>query len=140
MRELGHRAGIANSLSTLGTVVTEQGDYAGAWVLHEQSLLIRRELGDVEGTARALEGLAEVVAALGSPLRAARIWGAAEGIRAEVGLPLSPSRPDYHRRVAAARAALGNDIAFERGWQEGRALTIEQARELALKRIDDEQA
>jgi non-specific serine/threonine protein kinase len=133
MRELGHRAGIADALNSLGTVVTEQGDYAGAWVLHEQSLLIRRELGDVEGTARSLEGLAEVVAALGSSLRAARIWGAAERIRAEVGLPLSPSRPDYHRRVTAARSTLGDDTAFERGWQEGRALTLEQAIGLALE-------
>jgi len=134
MRELGHRAGIADALNILGTVVTEQSDYAGAWILHEEALLIRRELGDVEGTARSLEGLAAVVAALGSPLRAARIWGAAERIRAEVGLPLSPSRPDYHRRVAAARTALGDDTSFERGWQEGRALTMEQAIELTRKK------
>jgi predicted ATPase/DNA-binding winged helix-turn-helix (wHTH) protein len=137
MRELGHRGGIADALNNLGTVVTGQGDYAGGWALHEQSLVIRRELGDVEGTARSLEGLAAVVAALGSPLRAARIWGAAERIRAEVGLPLSPTRPDYHRRVAAARTALGDDIVFERGWQEGRALTMEQAIELTLKKIAD---
>lgn len=131
MRELGHRAGIANALNNLGTVVTEQGDYARGWTLHEQALLIRRELGDVEGTARSLEGLAAVVAALGKPLRAARLWGAAERMRAEVGLPLSPSRPDYHRRVAAARTALGDDTGFERAWQEGGALTMEQAIELA---------
>ena len=125
---------VADALNSLGTVVTEQSDYAGAWILHEEALLIRRELGDVEGTARSLEGLAAVVAALGSPLRAARIWGAAERIRAEVGLPLSPSRPDYHRRVAAARTALGDDTSFERGWQEGRALTMEQAIELTRKK------
>ena len=97
---------------------------------HERALLIRRELGDVEGIARSLEGLAEVIADLGNSLRAARIWGAAERIRAEVGLPLSPSRTGYHRRVAAAR--VGDDVGFDGAWQEGRALTLEQAIEFAL--------
>ena len=139
MRELGNRAGIANSLNMLGTISTEEGDYAGAWVLHEQALQIRCELGDVEGIARSLEGLAEVIAARGNSLRAARFWGAAERMRAEVGLPLSPKRPGYHRHVGAARAELGDDTSFERGWKEGRALTMEQAVELALKKIVDDE-
>ena len=42
-------------------------------------------------------------------------------------------RPEYHQRVAAARAALGDDAAFDRAWQDGRALTLEQAIELALE-------
>ena len=36
------------------------------------------------------------------------------------------------RRVAAARATLGNDVEFARASQEGRALTLQQATELAL--------
>jgi hypothetical protein len=35
--------------------------------------------------------------------------------------------------VAAARAALGDIAAFDRAWQEGLALTLEQAIELALE-------
>ena len=41
--------------------------------------------------------------------------------------------PDYNRRVAAARTALGDDAAFDRAWLEGRALTLEQVIELALE-------
>jgi hypothetical protein len=45
---------------------------------------------------------------------------------------LSPNdRTDYNRRVAAARAALGDDAAFDRAWQEGCVLTLEQAMDLA---------
>jgi len=74
-----------------------------------------------------------VVAALGSPMRAARIWGAAEQLREVIGVPQLPSeRPRYERRVAAVRAVVGNDVAFARAWQEGRALTMEQGIELAL--------
>jgi len=41
-------------------------------------------------------------------------------------------RPDYDRAVAAARAQLG-EVAFSSGWAEGRAMTLEQAVENALK-------
>jgi hypothetical protein len=34
--------------------------------------------------------------------------------------------------LAAARAALGADPAFDRAWQNGRALTLEQAMDFAL--------
>jgi hypothetical protein len=91
-------------------------------------------LGDRRGIAFSLGGLAAVVAALGSSLRAARIWGAEARLREEIGSPLPPNdRSDYDRRVAAARAALGDHAAFDHAWQEGRALTLEQAIELALE-------
>ncbi len=132
-RELGDRLGIAFALNGLGNVGAEQGDYPGARVLYEESLTIRRELGDRRGIAIALEGLAAVIAALGSSLRAARIWGAAERLREEIGAPLPPNeRPRYDRRVGVVRAALRDDATFYRAWQEGRALAIGQAIALAL--------
>ena len=133
MRELGDRAGIANSLNNLGNLACEQGEFGSARTLHEEGLAIDRELGDRWGIAFALEGLAAVVAALGSSMRAVRIWGAAEQLREEIGAPLPPNeRPRYDRRVAVVRAALRDDVTFDRAWQEGRALTIEQAIALAL--------
>jgi hypothetical protein len=70
---------------------------------------------------------------LGDSLRAARIWGAAERLREEIGSPLhSQDQRDHDGSVAAARAALGDDTAFDRAWQEGRTLTLEQAIGLAL--------
>jgi len=134
MRELGDRAGIASSLNNLANLAFEQGAFGSARVLHEEGLAIDRELGDRWGMAFALEGLAAVVAALGNSLRAARLWGAAARLREEIGAPLPPNeRPRYDRRVTAARAALGDDTAFDRSWQEGRTSTLEHAMELALE-------
>lgn len=97
--------------------------------------MIRHELMDHWGIAVSLEGLAPVIAAAGSTMRAARIWGAAERLREDNGAPLPPNqRPVYERLVTAARAALGDDAAFDRAWQEGRALPLEQAIELAMER------
>ena len=96
--------------------------------------MIQRELGDRRGIVYSFGGLAGVVAALGNSLRAARIWGGTERLREEIGLPRPPNeRPLYDRRVAAARAAAADDTAFDRAWQEGRALTLEQAIELAME-------
>src|SRR5450755_2991601 len=89
-------------------------------LLHQESLVMVRELGDPKGIANSLEALAAAVVALGSYVRAARIWGAAERLREEIGSPLPPNDwPRYDRRVAAARVALGDDAAFDRAWQDG---------------------
>jgi non-specific serine/threonine protein kinase len=132
-RELGHRYGIAVSLGNLGYVALNQGDYPAARAMLEESLAIWRELGDKRGIAESLEGLAAVVASLRDSLRAARIWGATERLRAEMGTPRRPSeRSGYDRRVAAARIASGDDAAFDSAWQEGSGLTLDQAIDLAL--------
>ena len=134
MRELQHRKGIADALNNLGLVANEQGDYQSARKLFEEGMVIRRARGDRQGIVSSLEGMAAVTAAFGSPPRAARIWGAAERLREEIGSPLPPNdRAHYDRRVAAARAALSNAAAFDRAWQEGRALMLEQAMDLALE-------
>ncbi len=135
MRELGDRSGIATSLNTLGSVAFERGDYVAANALNRDSLTIRRALGERRTIATTLDGLADGAAALGSLLGAARIWGAAARLREDIGVALPPNeRPRYEGRVAAARAVLGDNAAFDRAWQEGRALTLEQAVELALEK------
>ena len=136
-RELGDRFSIAMSLGNLGNVALDRGDYPAARALHEESLAIRRELGERWGISYSLEGLAAVVASLRDSLRAARIWGATERLRAEIGTPLPPNeRSGYDRCVAAARIASGDDAAFDSAWQEGRALRLDEAIELALQKTE----
>jgi predicted ATPase/DNA-binding winged helix-turn-helix (wHTH) protein len=132
-RELGNPHSISMALSNVGHVALEQGDYPTAGALYEESLVIRRELGDRIGILYALEGLAAVLASLRESLRAARIWGATERLRAEIGTPRPQNEmPGYDRYVAAARIASGDDAAFDSAWQEGRCLTLDQAIDLAL--------
>ena len=132
-RKLGDRGGIATALENLGHVAYEQGDLASARALLVESLTMRRQLGDKLGIVVSLEMLAAVAGSLGAPLRAAHIFGVAERLRVEIGTPLrskDQSRHDQH--VVAARAALSDDATFDHAWQEGVALTVEQAIELAL--------
>ena len=132
-RELGDRRGIAMSLHNLAAISHAHDDFRSVRTLQEESLAIFRELGDRRAIAAALEGLADVAFTENEPDRAARVWGAAERLREEIGAPLAPSeRPRYHRQVTAARAASGDGAAFDRAWQDGRAMTLDRAVECAV--------
>jgi non-specific serine/threonine protein kinase len=137
-RELGNRYGMAIELHYLGTVAKEEGDHRSARARFEESLAIRRELGDRHGIAESLEGLASGVSAMGMPDRAARIWGRAERLREEIGSPIKAGgqRRRYDRDVAAARADLGDDAAFDSAWHEGRATTLDRAIAVAVEMQD----
>ena len=133
--ELGERSILAYALNNQGLVAYYQGDYSGAQAFFEECLALTRELRDRFGIAFSLEGQAAVIAALGDSPRAARIWGAAERLREEIGSPIPPNeQPRHDGRVATARAALGDDAAFDLAWQEGRALTLDRAIEVALEK------
>jgi tetratricopeptide (TPR) repeat protein len=126
-RELGDKGRIALSLLNLGQVVYAQGDYADARALFEESLAIRRELGDKKGIAYSLEAFASLAAKEQTAERSARLWGAAAALREALGSPLSPHEHErYDREVGAARETLGAN-AFAAAWEEGRAMSWEQA-------------
>jgi predicted ATPase/class 3 adenylate cyclase len=132
-RELGDRWGIAAALINLGSAANDQCDYRAASAMYKESLAIHLELGDRWGIAESLQGLAYVAFALFGPARAARIWGGAERLREEIGSPVPPrDRPRYDGQLTAARAAMADHDAFDLAWQEGRAMTLEQAIEYAL--------
>jgi hypothetical protein len=74
----------------------------------------------------------------GQPLKAARIFGAAEALRVASAAPLWPVERVHHdRRVAALRATLG-EAAFAAAWAAGRALPLAQAVDYALEEAHPE--
>ena len=126
-REVGSQHGIAESLSQLARVVATQGDNSLAYALYVESLAIARELRHPGLIASCLEGLAQVMAAQARIFWAARLWGAAEALRASASLPRPPvEQPVHERSVATARHQLG-EKAFAAAWLQGRSMTPEQA-------------
>ncbi len=131
-REIDARDGIANVLGLLGRVALLEGDAERAAQYYAASLRIMGELSNRLGIASCLEGWAEVALAQGRPARAARLCAAAATLRDAIGAPLWPvERARYDRTVAAARAQL-DAAAFAAAWEEGRALSMEDAVTLAL--------
>ena len=133
-REVGERRGIADVLGRMGLLARDQDDYRSAQALFKESLAIFLELGDQRGIVEALEGLAYVFS-LDRSAWAALLWGATATLREKIGAPQKPNdRLRAERQIAGARAALGDDAAFDSVWQEGRAMSIEQAARYALSR------
>jgi non-specific serine/threonine protein kinase len=126
-RELGYKDGIAQLLTNLGELTLRQENFERALAYYQEGLAMHWELGYKNGIAYCMEGLAAVIAVMGRPIQAARLWGAAQKLREQIGTSLSTAdRADQERRVAAARAQL-DEAAFEQAWAEGRAIPLEQA-------------
>jgi hypothetical protein len=103
--------------------------------LYRQCLTLCRPLGDRISLAQALEGLASCACPRQEFHRAARLYGAAERLREAASVSARPlaagDRSSYDRDQALVRSALGV-AAVTAAWAEGRALTVDQAVELAL--------
>jgi DNA-binding CsgD family transcriptional regulator len=100
--------------------------------LLEEALALDRELGSWYYGAYCLEAFAGVAGARGQGARAARLWGAAEDVRANIGAPLPLEvRFLYENSVAAARAQLG-EAGWEAAFAQGMAMSAEEAAEYAL--------
>jgi predicted ATPase/DNA-binding XRE family transcriptional regulator len=126
MRELHDDGGLAYALHTLGDTARDAGD-PDANVYYQESLAIRLRLGDTNGIAYCLEGIAAVAASLALHVRAARLLGAATAIREAAGAPRRGAYlTDHDRLLSTVRAGLATQH-FTEAWQAGAALSLAEA-------------
>jgi predicted ATPase/DNA-binding CsgD family transcriptional regulator len=118
---------IGYALAGLGKVARADGEYGHAATLYAESLTLRWErVGDKVSIAGSLRGLASIAALTGDPVRAGRLYGAADALREAIGAPVPQHHDLAETAVRAARAALG-EAAFGAAWQAGRALPLAEA-------------
>jgi non-specific serine/threonine protein kinase len=121
------------ALGSLGHTKLRQGDRRKADEFFRESLAISQSLGITFQVLESVEAVGFLAAAQGQWQRAVRLWGATGAQKAAIGADPEPyEQEDYQRDLSAARAALGENT-FDATWQEGRAMTLEQAIELALE-------
>ncbi len=126
-RQAGYREGMAWSLDILGRVALEGGDCGRALALLKEALRIHHDLGDRWRMASVLDGLARTAAATGRATDAARLLGAAEGVRRTVGTPLPAAEaPARESCIALLGAALG-EAELERLMEDGRGRALQIA-------------
>jgi predicted ATPase/DNA-binding CsgD family transcriptional regulator len=131
-REIGDNSNIAIGLLHATLAALAQGDYGRVRVLSEESLELLQRAGDRQHIADCLEIMAGGAGVRGRAHRAARLWGAAEALREEIGVPLQPENLQLlEPYIAAARRSLG-EVAWQAALAEGRAMTPERAIGYAL--------
>jgi len=123
-RQLAHKPAIAHSLCVLGRLAAAAGNRAVAASALEESFGIFRDVEDRWGLAHVLLGFARLAANNGQPSRAAAIVGAADAIREQLSIELSPPDRDYRdATIAAALKGIG-EPAFWCAWAEGRTQPV----------------
>jgi predicted ATPase/DNA-binding CsgD family transcriptional regulator len=126
------RDGIEVTLRGLAQHLLDQGEASGARTLLAESLALAHEGGDQLEMARALEGLVGT-AVTTDPRRAVRLAAAATTLRKAlraISYPKDRERLDDWLEVAHSR--LGQP-AYEMAWNQGQALSPEQAVHLGLE-------
>jgi predicted ATPase len=133
-RQLGNKWGIGVSLGISGWVAMREGNWERAIERLGESLEVRREIGDQSGSAWCLERLADIAQAQGQNEKAVRLFGAGAALRTSIRSVIDPAdKAEYESKINALRAELGEEH-FTATWNEGRALTLEQAIVYMLER------
>jgi hypothetical protein len=130
-RGLDDRYALGVELSNLGSVLTPLGELERSRAVSIESLAILMELRS--GTAVfPLMNLGIVACALGQPVQAARLLGAAEAARRPLGWGINVClRRAYQNALSSLRVQLG-ESGFASAWREGEALSLEHAAALAM--------
>ena len=136
IQKRGNTSAAAWQYSGLGRVALHQQQWSAARTHFIASLHAFQQHADQIGVAVCLIGFAGIAEGQGQSERAAHLLGAVADIRPKIdGLMYKEDlvvQRDYDDLVAAVRRALGEE-AFAAALANGRAMTLEQAVELALE-------
>ena len=134
-RGLGDLRNTSMALFNLGMLALIRGELDRGAILHEEGTRISRDLGDRVGGLYYVWAFGKLSAQRKNPVRAAKLWGAAEALRERMGMSLSYldlTASGYEQDLASVRSEL-DETSFEAAWAEGRAMSPEEATEYALE-------
>jgi hypothetical protein len=132
-RGRGRKGVLQAALNNLGWSALIKGDHRKAEVLHEECLVLCRELGDRLTASESIEGFACAAGAGGAAERAARLFGAAEGLREAAGNQQATRAHSLREPYLAAARALVSEAAWSAAWEEGRSMEFDEAIVYALE-------
>ena len=133
--EVSYCAGdvVGKALSDAVYLAPLKGGTERAMALFVESFALLQKFGTAIGIASGLAGCAALAQERGHFVRAARLYGAVEAVRASAGVGLAPvAGTECERNIAALRTRL-DEATFAIAWSEGRAMTGEAAVAYALE-------
>jgi hypothetical protein len=131
-RAIGDRRFELVARSDLAHAVRRAGDLDEATAIYRETIREWQRQGNRGAIANQLECFAFVALARADPRRAARLFGAAAVIRADVGAPMMPYEAmEYGPAVAELRSSLPT-AELERLWKAGAEDSLSEAIEFAV--------
>ena len=129
---------VPSACVNLGLATLGLGKLERAMGSFEEALVMSQDMGRTPQVIEALEGMASLAGARRKAAHAARLWGAAEATREVTGIStFTPEEWALHEpHLALATSQLG-DEAWQEALAEGRAMSLEEAAEYALREEAD---
>ncbi|HEX6134445.1 MAG TPA: BTAD domain-containing putative transcriptional regulator [Longimicrobiales bacterium] len=119
--------------NSLAVLAWRRGDVEQARSYSRDSLELLRSVRDRWFASRALQVLGYITLEHGGAARAARLLGASEALRGEVGARLMPFEvPEWSRAIEQLRTTLGSD-EFDEVWSSVASIGFDAAIELGLE-------
>ena len=130
-RELGNQRGIATALVNLGPLFCKEEDFKQSYACLKECLDICQEISVKRESAFAIEGCAELATKRGQSRRAAKLYGASEGLREAIDSPIPAfEQKERDGLTEKLRAELGESV-YMAEWTAGHQLAWEDAITLA---------
>lgn len=131
-KKMGNKRQMYSCYSELAHVLRENGELDEPLKLYRDLLPRWRDLGHRAAVAHELECIAYILAKQDELRRAVMILGAADHLRKRIDSnPTALEMVEYERELAALRENV-NASEFERAWQEGERMSMEEAIALAI--------
>ncbi|HLV78751.1 MAG TPA: tetratricopeptide repeat protein, partial [Chthonomonadaceae bacterium] len=132
-RELGARSGVVITLVNLGDLGCDQKDYAAARDHLLESLKLCQQLNAKFFAVAALDSMAALCKAQSQTQQAVRFFAAAQALSEAISYSRPPlDQEKLDRALETLRSLLGEE-AFASAWEQGRAMTLDQALTAALE-------
>ena len=128
----GTAQGIAFSEFHLGRIARIHGDFESSFTHHKTGLELFMHMGDLRGIGYSLFGFACLAQAEEKSQRAAKLFGAMDSIRENLGALLEAVlQIEYEQTRSVVQEMLGEEL-FIMLWTEGHGMPVEQTIHLAL--------
>jgi len=134
-RALRNRSAEAALLGALAMIATEDGRVEEAFSMLKESIPLSRDLGGALDLGANLCHVAEALAVAGRAEIATLLVSCSEVVFEEIGADVLWVARMNERTLAIIRSHL-DEAAFADAWEQGRALTLDDACDLALEALD----
>jgi predicted ATPase len=135
-RETGDRAIEAASMDSLAWFARKDGRVEQAIAMLRESLRVYRDLGDVMKTGDSLSRIAHAFAINGRAATATQLLSSSQALYEESGVSTPAWVEERNQETFAAIRMELDDAPFTEAWEEGRALTLDEAVAVALGKAD----